>query len=367
MKKKFAFLVHPRDREDWENTFWPARFLSKDMLNYIGQKIKNKELSHVIYKGVEGYLINIPLLPEYILSKPRLVQKYVLGASTRLIDLGVNVIGLGALLAPITIGGEWLRKKLLQLYPNKNIIVTNGNSLTAAMTAEGVQQAAELRNLQLSSIKIAIIGATGSVGTGVSQLLAGEIEQPHFLLISRTITKLENLKKKILNVNAAADIELDTSLIHVKNVNLVVVLTSAAGTILEDANLKEHAVVYDVTQPSNISQSIINGRQDLLVIDGGLVSTPGLDWGVNLRLPENTSFGCLAETMFIAENGGFGNFDFTGEVNINTAKEMAKVAKEHGFVHAPLTSFRRLVLKEEMRGQIYLAERKYLKKFSLLL
>jgi len=54
-------------------------------------------------------------------------------------------------------------------------------------------------------------------------------------------------------------------------------------------------------------------------------------------------------------------------VNVETARTMAYAAGKHGFTHAPLTSFRRLVLKETMKDKIYLVDKKYLPKVSMLL
>jgi len=305
-----------------EKKFWFARLLPTSLLRGIGKKMKPSVVSHVHYNGHEGWLVGTYRFPE------GLTRQSVLNACLFAVEkLDANVIGLGALTAPITAGGKWLLKRL-----PSDVIITSGNSLTAAVTAEGVQSAAELKGYDLNTAQIAILGATGSVGTGVSQLLIEDIESPNLLLISRTQRKLEKLKQELLSTNNNATIDVSTNLADTKNAELIVVLTSGPGVVLTEDNIREHAVVYDITQPSNISLAIFENRPDLLIIDGGLVSTPGLDWGFNMRLPTDTSFGCLAETIFLAENGGFENLELTGPVNVETARYMARVAKqyEHG-------------------------------------
>lgn len=372
MRKDFVFLVHPRDRMDWENGFWPARLIpSRKVLRWIGKQMKRKELSAVEYKGITGHLLAVSLLPEQMFTKNGLPQKwaqqYVLEACQFAIEeLGVGVIGLGALIAPLTLGGKWLLDKL----PD-DVVITNGNSLTAAMTAQGVQEAATLKewNLNNGSAQIALLGAAGSVGTGVSHLLVEDLTSPNILLVGRSLRKIESLERELTAKNPNAKIETSAYAPHVKKADLVVVLTSGPDVILQDKDLKYGAVVYDITQPSNISHKILKKRHDLLVIDGALVATPGLHWGFDLRLPEETSFACLAETIFLAENGddGYKSEDFTGPVKVETAKKMMREAGRHGFSHASLTSFRKLVLKELMRDQIYLINEKYLTKMTLLL
>ena len=186
MSKNFAFLVHPRHRMDFCRGFWPGHFLPNAGLKYIGKKMKKRLLSHIFYEELEGHLIATSLLPEQILAKPRFAQQCTLEASCFAIEkFDVSVIGLGALLAPITFGGTWLAKQLAKLYPDRDITVTSGNSLTAAKTAEGVQEVAAIKgfNLHDGTHQIAVLGATGSVGSGACQLLTEDLVKPNFLLI----------------------------------------------------------------------------------------------------------------------------------------------------------------------------------------
>ncbi|MFH1392117.1 MAG: hypothetical protein ABIG90_00330 [bacterium] len=360
MSKIGAFLIHPRDRVDMEKYNWLAHLVPTPLLKWYCKHKKPGIVSHVRYKDMEIYLVGVFSFPTDLTR-----QDVLRGAKFAVEKLGAQVVGLGALTACVTAGGKWLLDKL-----PSDAIVTNGNSLTAAMTVEGVQKAAALKGWNLNSnTTIAILGATGSVGTGVSHLLIEDLAEPKLLLVGRSLRKLDALEHELKSKNPQACIETSANIADVRKAGMIIVLTSGPDVLLEAKHLRHEAVVYDITQPSNISPEILKKRHDLLVIDGALVTTPDIDWGFDLRLPEETSFACLAETIFLAENGEhkYTNYDFTSTVNVETARAMARAAGKHGFTHAPLTSFRRLVLKEAMKEQIYLVKEKYLNKMSLLL
>jgi len=359
MSKIGAFLIHPRDRVDMEKYNWLAHLAPMSLLKWCCKHKKPSVVSHVKYKDTEIYLVGVFGFPADLTR-----QAVLRGAEFAIEKLGAHVIGLGALTACVTAGGKWLLDKL-----PSDVVITNGNSLTAAMTVEGAQEAAALKGWNLNSdTTIAILGATGSVGTGVSNLLAEELVKPKLLLVGRSLRKLDALESELKTKNPQAEIETSANVADVRKADLVIVLTSGPNVLLEAKHLGYETIVYDITQPSNISPKILKKRHDLLVIDGALVTTPGLDWGFDLRLPDETSFACLAETIFLAENSddGYASEDFTGPVRVETARRMVREARKHGFGHASLTSFRRPVVKQA-KGEVYLINEKYLTKMSLLL
>lgn len=54
---------------------------------------------------------------------------------------------------------------------------------------------------------------------------------------------------------------------------LVVLLTSATDALLRSEHLGEGTVVVDDTQPRNTSPDLPRRRPDVLVLDGGIVTT----------------------------------------------------------------------------------------------
>jgi predicted amino acid dehydrogenase len=80
-----------------------------------------------------------------------------------------------------------------------------------------------------------------------------------------------------------------------------------------------------------------------LIIDGGIVSTPGIDYHFDLGLPPETTFACVAETLILAAEGKYDSC-LVGKVQLEKVKEMIKLAKKYNFTHAPFRSFGKLIL-----------------------
>ena len=75
-------------------------------------------------------------------------------------------------------------------------------------------------------------------------------------------------------------------LADVRDAGLVVLLTSATGALVRSEHLAEGTVVIDDTQPYNTAPALPCRRPDVLVLDGGVVTTPGIvRRGGNLGLP----------------------------------------------------------------------------------
>jgi fatty aldehyde-generating acyl-ACP reductase len=109
-----------------------------------------------------GWLVTVPLGARQLLELPRrFVQAKVAEAVDKAVQLGAEVVGLGALTAPATLGGKTLENR-------SDIGVTNGNAFTAAMTWMGIQR---LLSKLPSDPHIAVVGATGSVGSCLIELL----------------------------------------------------------------------------------------------------------------------------------------------------------------------------------------------------
>ena len=164
--KRFAFLVHPRadvatdmarlwrplgrvPAPVWD---WGLRHLPVPPVPLA--TVRRRETAT---QGPEGWVIVVPVGARQLLSEDR---RWAIGKVEQAIDaaadLGAEVVGLGALTAPVTGAGRLLR-------PRPGITMTTGNAFTAHLTVEG------LRRLWPAApgSHLAIVGATGSVGSCV--------------------------------------------------------------------------------------------------------------------------------------------------------------------------------------------------------
>jgi predicted amino acid dehydrogenase len=289
---------------------------------------------------VAGWIILVPLSARQMLEqrRERVVSKIV-AAVDHAVELGADIVGLGALTAPITKGGQKLTHRT-------DIGVTNGNAFTAAITCTAIEQL--IGRCPTRDPHIAIVGATGSVGSCVVKLLARRRTVSRLTLVARTVRRLDALAASIRATTPGLDVQTTGDLLKLREADLVVLLTSSADAVLRSEHLKEGAVVLDDTQPRNTSPTLAVERPDVLVVDGGLVSVPGLNLGVNLDLPPNCAYACLAETALLALEGQRQQFSI-GDPTVEQAEYLVELAEKHqqfGFTLAPFHTFGRPIVAE---------------------
>lgn len=334
--KKFAFLIHPRDslKEDLTRVnplfhIFPEKilkFISKYFRPFIRGKVVFTKNNEVI-----GWIIVIPLSAEQFLTYPRdFVIKKIIQGIKKAEKLGAEIIGLGEFTSSITHAGEDLVDK------TKSIIV-NGKSLTAGTVFYALKKISQILGINLKSIKIGIVGAGGATGTAVSLLLAEE--GCSLILCDKNSSRLEMLSKKILSLFPENNLEIIYNLNNLRKADIVVVVTSAVEQIIKPEHLKENALVYDITQPRNTSPIILKQRKDVIIIDGGIISMNGINYGMDIGLKPNYAYACLVETMLIALEEK--NKNLVGTPSIDDVKEMLKLMEKYSnyFQLAPFESF----------------------------
>jgi predicted amino acid dehydrogenase len=93
-------------------------------------------------------------------------------------------------------------------------------------------------------------------------------------------------------------------------------------------------------RPRDVSQQVARARDDVLVIDGGLVRVPvTVNFGFDYGLPPELTFGCLAETMTLTFEGRFEDYTLGKDLSLEKVDEIETMAAKHGFRLAALRSF----------------------------
>jgi len=343
MEESFAFIIHPRDASDASRKYFWMRLLPSFLINLICRYTPPLIASEISglksYNSgevIKGWLLICPLTARQLIGDREEGKKRVKATIALGEKLGARIVGIGAITSSITSGGK-------DLTENLEIGITHGRTLTAGMTIDGVKKIAKIKGLNLNEATVAIVGATGVIGKAVSKLLINEGVR-EFILIAKTenLKYLVQLKEEMKGLNPSLLIETSTHIHSVKNSELVIVTTSSPEIILNLENLKYGALVYDVTQPQNISSLKVQDRKDLLIIDGGIVNTPGINYHFNLGLPPETTFACMAETMLLAAEGKYSSC-LVGDVQLEKVNEMMELAKKYNFTHAPFSSFGKLL------------------------
>jgi len=175
--KKFAFLIHPRDTSDVARRFWITRFLPNKLVDKIIKNLKrrlgftlcSKFIIEKLDKRVEGYIIATLLTGTQMMTLPlKTVRQRILDAILFAQDkLEIELIGLGALTASVTEGGNWLLRQ-----PKVKLIITHGDTYAVAVAEEGIGKILNICKFTPKNVKIAIVGAYGVIGREIAKFLA---------------------------------------------------------------------------------------------------------------------------------------------------------------------------------------------------
>lgn len=349
--EKFAFIIHPIDvRRDVARKGGPyavAKYLPERTVEWL---IKYKEpivASHITgiqsITGVEaeGWFIGCPLTPRQLLTLPddfvvnRLTQCGKLAE-----QLGAKIIGLGAFTSVAGDGGVTVAKNL-------DIAVTTGNSYTVATAVEGAIDGARRMGYALETAKVAVVGATGSIGRTCAHLLAGRVGE--LSLVGRDIHKLEKVAAELAGTRISLNSDVRTGL---RDASIVITVTSAVDAVIMPDFLAPGTVVCDVARPRDVSVRVAKERDDVLVIEGGVVAVPGenADFHFNFGFPPKTAYACMSETIALALEGRYENFTLGKDVSVEQVQEITGVARKHGFKLAGYRSFEKAVSEEQIQS-----------------
>ncbi|MBX6378885.1 MAG: hypothetical protein IRY95_10120 [Clostridia bacterium] len=131
--------------------------------------------------------------------------------------------------------------------------------------------------------------------------------------------------------------------------DVILTVSSAVDAIIEPEDLKPGAVVCDVARPRDVSRRVAQERDDVLVIEGGVVEVPGdVDFGLDFGYPPGTCMACMAETMILALEERYDDYTLGRSYEIEKIDEISRLAAKHGFRLAGFRSFERALTTEEM-------------------
>ena len=343
----FAFIIHPIDpKKDVARKFKLLGYLPTDVINFLSRFSPPVYISHITGirsltgREVEGWLVACPLTPARMLElPPSVVYRKIIQTGRLAEKLGAHILGLGAFTAIIGDGG-------VTVDANLDIPVTTGDSYTVAIAVEAVCEAARGMGIELKAARAAVVGATGTIGSVCAELLAGEVAE--MILVGRRLNRLEGVAACVQAVGCPHVITTN-KIEDIREADLILTVTSALGTLIDVHHLKPGAVVCDVARPRDVSHRVAEERNDVLVIEGGIVEVPGpVDFHFDFGLPSGMAYACMAETMILALERRYESYTLGKRITVEQVKGMARLAKKHGFKLAGFRSFEWAVTDEQI-------------------
>lgn len=352
-RDKFAFIVHPRSTYDAANKFFFLKLLPKPIAIFFlrhlwpitATKIEGLK-SLETGKNIDGWILGVPLTPRQMIENRILAKKRILQAVKLAEKKGARIVGLGGLTGSLTEGGTYIVSN------NKKIDTTTGRSYTAYTVTENFFKLAEYFNINLTNGKFAIVGGGGSIGLACAEILvrAGV----NNLLLVDLMGRKENMKEiikqlkqddrdNILNITFSHQIH------DIINSDIIIAATNAPEAVIKSEDLKRGAIVIDDAQPSDVDRAVIKDRDDVLVIEGGVIRADNIKYRMNMGLASrNDIFSCLAEVLAIAAHGKKGHYTI-GWLDLKLIDEISNFGIALGFKLAPFQNKYGYIAEEKMQ------------------
>ena len=348
MPGQFGFIIHPLEIDDVARKFGFTRHVPAPLIERALRAAPPIVASHITdirspFNSAEGWFVACPLTSRQMLSLPQdYVLRKIIAAGRRAQKLGAKVIGLGAFTSVVGDAGFTVARAL-------DVGVTTGNAYTVAIALEGALAAARMMDHDPDRAEFAVLGATGSIGQACARILARQVR--HLTLIGRSQPRLETLAERILQETGLVvqtSTDLDSAL---PRADVLITVSSAVEALVEPRHLKPGAVVCDVARPRDVSRQVAEVRDDVLVIEGGLVEVPGdVNFGFNFGCPPKTCMACMAETMILALEERYEDYALGRDLSVEQIDEISALAKKHGFRLAGLRSFERGLSEAEVEA-----------------
>ncbi len=352
-QERFAFLVHPRSSYDAANKYPFFNLLPQKIVNFILKYLwpitasKIEGLKSKDNKPIRGWLIGVPLTPRQMTEDRNLARKRIIQAAELAVKKGAKIIGLGALNASFTRGGL----DIVDYFSKKNIKagITNGKSYTSWIVTRNVMEMIKIFGFDLKFVKIAVVGAAGSIGSACAHILLKEGVKNMLLIdTERKKDSLECLVNDFFNLSPEISIKISYKISDVKKSDIIIAATNAPEAKIKSEDLRSGSIVIDDAQPSDVDPEIIKTRNDVLVIEGGLIHAPGINPHINFGLKHKEDiYCCLGETMALAYADYDKNFSI-GKLDFSSINTIINIAQELEFRLAEFQNFQKVISPEDI-------------------
>ncbi len=344
----FAFIIHPiQIKKDVARKFpLLGKILTEGQINFFSRYFPPVYLSEVTGivsaatgRELKGWLIACPFTPPTMMSVPvEVAYKKIVACGHMAEELGARILGLGAYTSVVGDAGKTIADRL-------EIPVTTGDSYTIMMAVEAIREAARVMDIPMHDATVAVVGATGAIGKTCAEMLAKECGV--LWLVGRRDDALESVREQCEGHTAQVFASTDMNVIY--KADLILTVTSAVHSVIYPSHLKPGAVVCDVARPRDVSRQVAAERDDVLVIEGGMIEVPGpVDFHFNFGFPPRMAYACMAETMALALEGRYEDYTIGKDISEVHAREIGGIAARHGFKLSGFRSFEAEVSQESI-------------------
>ncbi len=330
----FVFIVHPRSVQDIHRKYHFTKYVPEYLLKKIFNKLPFIKVATieclVKEKKKRGIIISLSMTSDQMLLNRKVAKRKVVKVLKKAKKIGAKHVGLGAFTSVVTSGGTEVKDVV------KGVHVTNGNALTSYVTY--IELLDLIKKHKKTKPNIAIIGATGSIGSAVTKLLVKDGVFGTLYIVGRTPSRIKNLLETIKphpHSSRVLDTKIEKAL---PKSDIILSATSASGAVVDERFLKENVIIYDITQPKNISENVLKSP-DVVVYDGGIIDVPnGIKINGYIGLEKGKMYSCLAETILLSLEEYPDNFCL-GHATLEKVSYIAKLSTKYKFTQTSNSKF----------------------------
>ncbi len=333
---KFAFLVHSRGYKDIYRKYPKLKLIPKTIVIFIMNHLWPITLSKVtgIYsiktkEHVKGYVLGIPMTSQEMMSNRDSSLTKIRQALYLARGKGVTIVGLGGLTSSLSAGG----KSLLDI----DMHVTTGHAYTAYNVTQNLFKLVEIFEMSKEQVRVAVVGAAGSVGS-LSVLLIARAGFGSITLIDLKRKDLSELETRVRNMRPDMTVFISHEVKDIKSCNFVITATNTPDALITKELVEDGMVIIDDAQPSDIHPDVLK-LENVLVIEAGVVDTPGVKSNFNYGLKSKTdNFCCMTELLILASHGWDKHY-IIERATLEHVDEISKMGDDLGFKIASFQNF----------------------------
>jgi len=293
------------------------------------QLVENVEVKSAVGISIEGSYIDSCFVPE-MLSRFKTARRKVLNAMELAQKKGINITALGGFTSIIFENFNLLQHKQIRNTSLQWERFTTGNTHTAWVICRQLEQNASKIGIDIKNANVAVVGATGDIGSAVCRWLTNKTGIGELLMVARQQEPLLALQKE-LDGGQIKTLEEALPL-----ADIIIWVASMPKTMVIDTNkLKRPCLMIDGGYPKNLDEKF-NG-DDIYVLKGGIVQFfKDIGWNMmeiaEMENPQREMFACFAEAMILEFEKCHTNFSW-GRNNITLEKMefIGSASEKHGF------------------------------------
>ena len=280
------------------------------------QLVEHVEVLSPSGKRIQGAYIDSCFVPE-MLSRFKTARRKVLNAMELAQKKGINITALGGFTSIIFENFNLLQHQHVRNTTLEWERFTTGNTHTAWVICRQLEINAPSIGIDLKKARVAVVGATGDIGSAVCRWLSERTGVAELLLVARQEKPLLELQNEL---GGGQILNLEDAL---PAADAVVWVASMPRTLeIDSSKLRNPCLMIDGGYPKNLDGKV--SGEGVHVLKGGIVEFfNDIGWSMmelaEMEKPQRQMFACFAEAMILEFENCHTNFSW-GRNNITLEK-----------------------------------------------